>query len=118
MSLSGNTVRYPPGPPPLSPAVVYWNTLYFVVLYINTIYNILYKISFNAMLTVCVYVCVGKEVALFVQEHLAEELVKLDDFKGGDFPQALIRCVDRHVLRHCCYCCCWFCVFGHAACRA
>lgn len=35
---------------------------------------------------------VGKEVALFVQEHLAEELVKLEEFKGGNFPGALARC--------------------------
>lgn len=36
----------------------------------------------------------GKEVALFVQEHLAEELVKLEEFKDGDFQQALIRCIS------------------------
>lgn len=33
-------------------------------------------------------------MALFVQEHLAEELVKLEEFKGGDFRQALIRCIS------------------------
>lgn len=33
----------------------------------------------------------GKEVALFVQEHIAAELVKLEEYKGGDFPGALTR---------------------------
>lgn len=33
----------------------------------------------------------GKEVALFVQEHMAEELIKLQEYRGGDFPGALIR---------------------------
>lgn len=33
-------------------------------------------------------------MALFVREHLAEELVKLEEFKGGDFQRALIRCIS------------------------
>lgn len=36
----------------------------------------------------------GKEVALFVQEHMAEELVKLEEYREGDFPGALVRCVE------------------------
>eukprot|EP00903_Cladosiphon_okamuranus_P021524 g19787.t1 len=37
----------------------------------------------------------GKEVALFVQEHMAEELTKLQEYKGGDFPGALVRVFHR-----------------------
>eukprot|EP00752_Nemacystus_decipiens_P018431 g16523.t1 len=37
----------------------------------------------------------GKEVALFVQEHMAEELTKLQEYRGGDFPGALIRVFHR-----------------------
>lgn len=36
-------------------------------------------------------------MALFVQEHLVEELVKLDEYKGGDFPAGLARCSTERV---------------------
>ncbi|CAN0555794.1 unnamed protein product, partial [Ectocarpus sp. 12 AP-2014] len=37
----------------------------------------------------------GKEVALFVQEHMAKELVKLEEYRGGDYPRALARVFHR-----------------------
>ncbi|CBJ28912.1 conserved unknown protein [Ectocarpus siliculosus] len=37
----------------------------------------------------------GKEVALFVQEHMAKELVKLEEYRSGDYPRALARVFHR-----------------------
>ncbi|CAM9754127.1 unnamed protein product [Pylaiella littoralis] len=37
----------------------------------------------------------GKEVALFVQEHMVEELVKLQEYRAGDYPGALARVFHR-----------------------
>ncbi|CAM9591725.1 unnamed protein product, partial [Discosporangium mesarthrocarpum] len=37
----------------------------------------------------------GKEVALFVSEHLPEELVALEEFKAGDYVEALVRSFHR-----------------------